>query len=124
MIKKIFTGILTAGMILIACISAEAGGRGRAHSVPFGIFTPSDAHAGDERNPYGRPRKGQYGEKSAIINEAEAHRILGEYFQGDVKIGRVRERKFYFESEIRDRNGNLIDKVIIDKRTGRIRSIY
>lgn len=124
MSKKVFTGILTAGIILIACMSAQAGGRGRVHSVPFDILTPSEAFAGDERNPYGRPKKGHYGEKSTVMDEAEAHRMLREYFQGDVKIDKVRERKFYFEAEIRDRQGNLIDKVIIDRRTGRIRSIY
>jgi len=122
--KKVFTGILTAGIILIAYTGAEAGSRGRAHSVPFDVFSPSGAFAGDERNPYGRSRKGHYGEKSAVMDEAEAHRILGEYFKGDVRIGNVRERKFYFEAEIRDRRGRLIDKVIIDRRTGRIRSIY
>ena len=124
MSKKAFTGILTAGIILLACMSSEAGSRGRVHSVPFDVFTQSEAFAGDERNPYGRSKKGQYGERSAVMDEAEARRILKEYFQGDVKIGKVKERKFYFEAEIRDRQGNLIDKVIIDRRTGRIRSIY
>jgi len=121
---KVFTGILTAGIILFGYVSAEAGNRGHVHSVPFYVFTSSDAFAGDERNPYGRSKKGQYGEKSTVMDEAEAHKILGEYFQGDVKIGNIKERKFYFEAEIRDRQGRLIDKVIIDRRTGRIRSIY
>jgi hypothetical protein len=122
--KKVFTGILTAGIILLAFMSAEAGNRGRMHSVPFDVFTQSEAFAGNERNPYGRSKKGQYGEKSTVMDEAEAHRVLREYFQGDVKIGNVKERRFYFEAEIRDRQGNLIDKVIIDRRTGRMRSIY
>jgi len=122
--KKTFTCILTAGIMLLAYMSAEAGSRGRVHSVPFDILTPSEAFAGDERNPYGRSKKGQYGEKSTVMDEAEAQKLLEEYFQGDVKIGNVKERKFYFEAEIRDKQGNLLDKVIIDRRTGRIRSIY
>ncbi len=124
MSKKAITGILTACIILLAYMSAEAGSRGRAHSVPFEVLMPSDVFAGDERNPYGRSKKGEYGEKSTVMDEAEARRILREYFQDDVKIGNVKERKFYFEAEIRDRQGNVIDKVIIDRRTGRIRSIY
>jgi len=122
--KKAYTVILTAGIILLAYMSAEAGSRGRAHSVPFDVFTSSEAFAGDERNPYGRPKKGRYGEKSAVMDEAEARRVLREYFQDEVKIGNVKERRFYFEAEIMDRQGKLIDKVIIDRRTGRIRSIY
>ncbi len=124
MSKKAITCILTAGIILLTFMRAEAGSRGRVHSVPFNFFTASKAFAADERNPYGRSKKGQYGEKSSVMDEAEAHKILREYFQGDVKIGKVKERKFYFEAEIRDRQGNLIDKVIIDRRTGRMRSIY
>jgi hypothetical protein len=122
--KKAFSGILTAGLILFSFLNAEAGSRGHAHSVPFDVFTPSGAFAGNERNPYGRPEKGNYGEKITVMDQAEARRILREYFQGDVKIGNVKERKYYYETEIRDRKGNLIDKVIIDRRTGRIRSKY
>ena len=39
----------------------------------------------------------------------------------DVKIGKIKEKEWFFEADIKDRNSNLIDKVIIDKRTGRIR---
>jgi hypothetical protein len=41
-----------------------------------------------------------------------------------MRIGELRERENYFQAEIRDGRGNVIDRVIIDKRTGRIRSIY
>lgn len=121
---KVFIWNLTAAIILTAYMSSEAGSRDRVHSVPFDVLTQSEAFAGDERNPYGRPGKGRYGEKSTVMDEAEAHRMLRDYFQGDVRIGNLRERRFYFEAEIRDRRGNLIDKVIIDRRTGRMRSIY
>lgn len=47
------------------------------------------------------------------------------YFSSDyVTIGSIKERKWFFEGEIRDKNNNLIDKVAIDKRTGRIRSMH
>ena len=36
----------------------------------------------------------------------------------------MEERRWYFEVEITDPEGKLVDKLIIDKRTGRIRSIY
>ena len=31
---------------------------------------------------------------------------------------------WYFEAYVRGQKGNLLDRVIVDKRTGRIRSIY
>lgn len=83
-----------------------------------------------ERAPYGDycpgPRWGWYGAKKTVRTADEAEKILKEYFlpYGDVKIGNIRERRWFFEADIKDKNNNLIDIVIVDKRTGRIRSIY
>ena len=86
----------------------------------------SIAHAADrDGSPYGSSKGGVYGEKKAVATSEDARKVLREYFSGrDVKIGEVREREFYFEAEIRDRNNKPVDTVIVDKRTGRIRSIY
>ena len=69
---------------------------------------------------------GWYGERIAVRTQAAARKILSEYFSSaeGVKIGNIKERKWFFEAEIRDKKNNLMDVVIIDKRTGRIRSIY
>ena len=34
------------------------------------------------------------------------------------------EGKWYFRAEVLDEKGELIDLVVVDKRTGRLRSIY
>lgn len=66
-----------------------------------------------------------YGEKKPVTSEKEARAALEEYYKGkDVKVGEITEKELYFEAEIRDSKGHLTDKVIIDKRTGRVRSIY
>jgi hypothetical protein len=41
-----------------------------------------------------------------------------------VLVINVERKKWYFEADIAGPDGKLIDKVIIDRRTGRIRSIY
>ena len=46
------------------------------------------------------------------------------FSKDDVKIGRITERRWFFRAEILDKKDALVDVVIIDKRTGRIRSIY
>lgn len=77
--------------------------------------------------PYGDycPMWGSYGARKPVRTANEAKRILQEYFAPyDIKVGKIKERELFFEADIKDRNNNLIDKVIIDKRTGRIRSIY
>ncbi len=39
-------------------------------------------------------------------------------------VSGIVEKDLYFEAEIKDNNDAVVDKVIIYKRTGRIRSIY
>ena len=69
--------------------------------------------------------QGDYGQKQKIRSSPEARNVLKKYFAGkDLIIGEVVEKKLYFEADIMDRKGAVIDKVIVDKRTGRVRSIY
>jgi len=82
-----------------------------------------------ERYPYGDyypgPRQGKYGERKIVRTDIEARNMLQKYFsQHKVTIGEIKGRDGFFEAEIRDRNNVVVDRVIIDKRTGRIRSIY
>lgn len=121
--KKTFTSMLVAGIILLGSSGAEADNQKRMHSVPFKTFISSQAFT-DNGYPYGRSKKGRYGERSTVLNGDEAHRILKEYFHNTAVVGKVNERRFYFEAEIRNKQGNLIDRVILDRRSGRIRSVY
>jgi len=78
-----------------------------------------------EGSPYGDTKSGEYGERRTVQNAADAMKVLKEYFsKKDFRIGEIRERKLYFEADILDKNNRIVDKVIVDKRTGRIRSIY
>jgi hypothetical protein len=57
----------------------------------------------------------------------DARKVIDTYFasQGQkVTIGDIRERRWFFLADILDAEGKLVDRVIVDKRTGRIRSIY
>lgn len=66
-----------------------------------------------------------YGEKKPVTTEDEARKLLKESFgKKGVRIGEITEKELLFEAEILDKNRQVIDRVIIDKRTGRIRSIY
>ncbi|MCL4491529.1 MAG: PepSY domain-containing protein [Nitrospirae bacterium] len=98
-------------------------------SVPsMHINTVSTAYAANgqgDSSPYGGSKSGAYGEKKAVATAEDARKILKEYFsKKDVEIGEIKEKELYFEAEIRDKNNRPVDKVIVDKRTGRIRSIY
>ena len=71
------------------------------------------------------PPQYRYGQRRAVNNVHDAGRIMGQYYHGrDVRIGPIAERDLFYQADVRDRRGVLVDKIIIDKRTGRIRSIY
>jgi hypothetical protein len=91
-----------------------------------GLPGPSSAYAGEQnKGPYGGSGGGTYGEKQRVGTKDDAKKVLMEYFsKRDVTIGEIREKQYYFEAVVMDKNGRLVDKVIVDKRTGRIRSIY
>jgi hypothetical protein len=125
--KTAFTGLFMLGIILLLYPGAQAGEHQRMRSAPFDIstFSGSRAYAGDGRYPYGGSKRGKYGERRNVMTEDEARMIMKEYFPDkDYKIGKLKNKDFYFEADVTDKHGRVIDRVIIDKRSGRIRSVY
>ena len=126
--KKLFLSGLGAvtGLLLFTLLNGVASDgitQGRL-CRDAGFFGPAYAYAGDE-GPYGGSQGGTYGEKQQVTTKEEARGLLKDYFsKKDVSIGEIREKQYYFEADILDAKGKVIDKVIVDKRTGRIRSIY
>jgi len=84
-----------------------------------------------EKPPYGQfcpgMRGDPYGARRQVKTMDEAKQVLEQYFEGTGKkvgIGQIEERRWFFIAEVLDPQGIMIDKAIVDKRTGRIRSIY
>ena len=84
-----------------------------------------------EKPPYGQfcpgMRGDPYGARRQVKTIDEAKQVLEQYFEGTGKkvgIGQIEERRWFFIAEVLDPQGAMIDKAIVDKRTGRIRSIY
>lgn len=68
---------------------------------------------------------GWYGADRTIKSTDEARKAIGAFFSPEtVNVAGLDEKGTFFEAEVRDRDNKLIDRVIIDKRTGRISSIY
>jgi plasmid stability protein len=101
-----------AAILLMLPDTPVSAANGCPHKTPYGDYCPG-------------PHRGWYGAGKHVKTEAEARQILEEYFKGEkVVITVVREKERFFEAEIRDENKALLDVVIVDKRTGRIRSTY
>jgi hypothetical protein len=82
-----------------------------------------------EHHPYGGycqgPQWGWYGASVPVRTEPEARKYLDTFFQGqDIVVGTITTRGRHFVADILDKKGKLVDRVILDRRTGRVRSIF
>jgi len=88
--------------------------RGMYRGAPYGHYCP------------GR-RWGPYGVKKPVATAEQARQVIDTYLADNAQkltVGDITEKNWYFEAEILDRDKTVIDRVIVDKRSGRIRSIY
>ena len=78
-----------------------------------------------EHRAYGSPSRGnRYGSKDPVKTADEARKRLEAFYDDeDLIVGKIAERALHFEASIKHKDGRLVDRVIIDKRSGRIRSI-
>ena len=89
-----------------------------------GMMGPGYGHGhmyDDPRRPYDRQRREPLKEKEVkamIENRLSASR------NPNLKVGKIEDKGFYFEAEVTTKDGSLVDKLMVDKETGRMRSIY
>lgn len=83
----------------------------------YGPYSPEYSYPPYQRRP------------ETLLNEKEAERITESYLNAtgnpNLKLGEIEQKDGVFEAEIVTKEeGSLVDKVIINRRTGRLRSIY
>jgi hypothetical protein len=70
----------------------------------------------------------QYRQPAEPLNEKDAEKLLNNYLQStrnpNLKLGKIEDKGDSFEAEIKTKNGDLVDKIVIDKKTGWMRSTY
>ncbi|MFA5180454.1 MAG: hypothetical protein WC405_03980 [Syntrophales bacterium] len=108
----IIAWIITAGMLLDASAALSQPCCQWREQRPYGAYCEGSG-------------SGSYGAKNPVKTDENVRTLLKQYFEGqDVSIGKITERDWYFAADIKDKKDNLVDRVIVDKRSGRIRSIY
>ncbi len=76
------------------------------------------------RGRCGKRRGDWYGARKPVASATEARALLQNYFSGnEYTFSDVAEKKWGFRADVYDRNGKVVDQVLIDKRSGRIRSL-
>jgi hypothetical protein len=81
---------------------------------------------------YGYGMGGGYGRPSTStdksINAKEAEAMMEDYLKSsrnpNLKLGKIKDVGYAFEAEIRTENNALVDRILIDKTTGSVRSAY
>ena len=77
------------------------------------------------RGRCGKRRGDWYGARQPVADAAEARGLLLSYFSGkEYAVSGVVEKKWGFRADILDKEGRVVDRVMIDRRSGRIRSLY
>jgi hypothetical protein len=71
----------------------------------------------------------QYPQESKPLMERDVRQMVENYIQytrnPNLKVGKIAEKdNYYFEAEILTKDNSLVDKILVDKQTGWVRSIY
>ncbi len=70
----------------------------------------------------------QYQQPQKPLEQKDAKGLLENYLQAtrnpNLKLGKIEDKGQYFEAEIVTKNDALVDKILVDKNTGWMRSLY
>ena len=71
------------------------------------------------------PRWGWYGARTPVTTVEDARKHLEKFFEKrNISIGAITDGGLFFKAEIKDHENTVVNFVIINKRTGRIRSLH
>jgi len=77
---------------------------------------------------YARRYGQQYQQLSEPLDEQQAEQEVKNYIKStrnpNLKVGKIEDRGDHFEVNIETKGGSLVDRILVDKNTGRMRSAY
>ena len=98
------------------------GGRGYGYGMGPGMMGPGYGYGPNEPNPYAR----QQPQKPLDKDQAKA--MVENYLKStgnpNLKLGDIKDEGQYFEADIVTKDNSLVDKLLVDKDTGAMRSAY
>jgi len=71
---------------------------------------------------------GYHNGSHSYLDKKDAERIYTDYLEAknnpNLKLGKIKDEGSYFEANLLTQNDSLVDRLLVDKDTGRIRSAY
>jgi hypothetical protein len=96
----------------------------------YGGYGMGPGMMGPQYGPqYGPGYQGpQYQPQQKPMDEQDAKSLLENYLQStrnpNLRLGKIEDKGNAFEAEIQTKDGSLVDKILVDKRTGWMHSVY
>lgn len=119
----LFSMLLFSASITNALAAEEDYGRHRNNDC---CKSAGEGQCPPEKRGWCGKRKGDwYGVRRPVSSVNDARELFVKYFSDQkLVVGEVSEKPWRFEADLLDAGGTFVDRVMIDKRSGRIRSIY
>ncbi|MFC1822317.1 hypothetical protein ACFL9T_06385 [Thermodesulfobacteriota bacterium] len=130
--KSIFIGPVILFTVLYALSTANAQhmGQGVMQDDGRGMMGSGGMHGSQGMGQQYSPqyRAPGYKQPQAPVNEKDVRGLLENYLKSmrnpNLKLGKITDKGGAFEAEILTKEGPLVDKIMVDKSTGWMRSIY
>ncbi len=126
---KILSGILLQTRWHLAMFQHALGLRG--HGMGPGMMMGRGGYGMGHRwrgRGYLRPSKPDSQQIQKPLDEKSAKGVFEEYLKTtgnpNLRLGKITEQGKYFEAEIVTKEGSLVDKVLVDRETGWMHSVY
>ena len=132
--KKVFTrdtiiilavvAFFGLGSIAFAYRGMGTGMMGPGYGMGPGMMGPGYGYGQQNGPQYGR----QYQQTQKPLNRNQAKQKVENYLNSmrnpNLKLGKIEEKDNGYQVNIETRGGSLVDKILVDKNTGRMRSVY
>ena len=120
----VFCGTLI-GLVPVNNAFADEGRSGRGLDKEWCRNVKDGSCSPDKRGGCGKRRGDWYGVRRPVTSVKDARAQLTHFFSArQLIVAEVLERPWHFEADVLDTCGKVVDRAMIDKRSGRVRSIY
>ena len=69
-----------------------------------------------------------FGQNQTNLDKKDAEKIFADYLQTrhnpNLKLGKIKDEGSFFEANLLTQDNSLVDRLMVDKDTGRVRSAY
>jgi len=128
--KKILIviAVLVIGLSFSPVLGQSQMRGGYDHGIGPGMMEGYGPQGGGWYCPNCGSHMGEYRQPQKPIDEKEAASIVGRYLESrrnpNLKTGAVKNVGNAFEVEVRTKDNSLVDKILVDKNSGWIKSAY